>query len=86
MAKLTTEQIAQIRSELAQESSAGRESLELLKPDDHAAIAAIDQWIDDNRAAFNAAIPEPARSALTGRQKLRRFLAIVAVRFAEEPT
>lgn len=86
MATLTAEQIEQIRNELAREASEEREGLELSKPDDRLAIAAIDAWVDDNRATFNAAIPEPARSTLTGRQKLRRFLGVVRIRFQEEPT
>jgi hypothetical protein len=39
------------------------------KADLRAAINAVDQWCEDNAAAFNLAIPLPARSALTSRQK-----------------
>ena len=34
-----------------------------------AAIDAIDTWVDGNAAAFNLAIPQPARAALTAKQK-----------------
>lgn len=43
----------------------------ILKADLRAAVDAIDAWVDANAAAFNAAIPQPARSALTAHQKAR---------------
>ncbi len=41
----------------------------LTKADLRAAIDAADQWSDDNAAAFNSAIPQPARGLLSARQK-----------------
>lgn len=45
------------------------------------AVNAIDQWIEDNAASFNLAIPQPARSALTAAQKVALFLYVVRRRF-----
>lgn len=42
------------------------------------AITAIAQWVDDNRASFNSAIPQPARSALTTKQKAWLLMLVVA--------
>ena len=39
------------------------------KADLRAAINAADAWADANAAAFNAALPQPARAALTAKQK-----------------
>ena len=63
------------------DSSRDRESLGLTKADGQAAIDAIDQWQQDNAAAFNAAIPLPARTALTANQKARMFLAVARRRW-----
>lgn len=38
-----------------------------------AAVVATDDWIVDNTASFNAALPLPARSVLTARQKALLF-------------
>jgi hypothetical protein len=46
-----------------------------------ATAEAIDQWIDDNIAAFNSAIPEPGRSQLTAKQKAEIFMYIVRRRW-----
>lgn len=46
-----------------------------------AAIDAIDDWVDANVTAFNQAIPQPARSALTARQKASLLLYIVRRRW-----
>ena len=42
-----------------------------------AAVHAVDAWIEANAASFNAAIPEPARSALTVQQKVDLFLLVL---------
>ena len=38
-----------------------------------ATVAATDDWIVANAAAFNAALPQPARGVLTNRQKALIF-------------
>lgn len=58
------------------------ETFGITKADLRAAVDAIDQWVDDNAASFNAAIPQPARGSLTSRQKARLLSHVIAKRFA----
>jgi hypothetical protein len=51
------------------------------KPDLRAAINDIDAWIDTNASAFNTAISQPARSALTSKQKAALLMLVVTKRF-----
>lgn len=53
----------------------------MTKADLRAAVDAIDQWNEDNQAAFNLAIPQPARSLLSAKQKASLQLAVVARRW-----
>jgi hypothetical protein len=53
----------------------------LLKADVQAAIAAVDDWVVANAASFNAALPLPARTALTAAQKARLLLFVVRRRY-----
>lgn len=47
-----------------------------------AAINAIDDWVDANAASFNTAIPQPARGALSARQKAALLMYVVQQRFS----
>lgn len=58
-----------------------RESCSITKTDLRAALNAVDDWVDANAAAFNSAIPQPARSALSARQKARLLAYVVRRRF-----
>lgn len=53
----------------------------ITKPDLKAAVDATDQWIDDNQASFNTALPQPFRGAATLAQKTFLF-CYVAMRRA----
>lgn len=53
----------------------------VLKAELRAAIDAIDNWVDANATAFNTAIPQPARSALTSKQKAALLMYVVSRRF-----
>lgn len=53
----------------------------LTKSDIAAAVAGIDAYFDTNAAAINAAIPQPARSALTVRQKALLVVAVIRKRY-----
>lgn len=53
----------------------------LTKADLRAAVDATDTWVDSNAAAYNTAIPQPARGALTTQQKTL-LLCFVAMRRA----
>lgn len=39
------------------------------KTDLHAAVAAADQWVEDNTTSYNQALPLPFRSSATAEQK-----------------
>ncbi|MFD9949826.1 hypothetical protein ACFWYW_55845 [Nonomuraea sp. NPDC059023] len=47
------------------------------KPDLAAAVAAIDQWIEDNQASFNSFLPQPYRSLATTTQKADLFCEVL---------
>lgn len=56
-------------SEFQREASANRDALPLTKANLRAAVDAIDNYFDANTTALNTAIPQPARGALTTKQK-----------------
>lgn len=60
-----------------------RQPIALLKPELRAAIDATDDWINANAASFNAALPLPARGALTAPQKARLLALVVLKRFSK---
>jgi len=47
------------------------------KQDLRDAIGAIDQWVEDNQASYNQAIPEPCRAELTLKQKVILLMYVV---------
>lgn len=53
----------------------------LTKTDLRDAVNAIDSWIDGNASSFNVSIPQPARNALTAKQKALLFMYCVTRRF-----
>jgi hypothetical protein len=81
MAILTDQNRAALWAEVMREMSAGGEGCSITKTDLRLALNAVDQWVDDNSAAFNSAIPQPARSALTSKQKARLLAYVVRRRF-----
>lgn len=62
-------------------AAGGAESPAMVKADLQAAIAAADSWADANAASYNAALPQPARSALTTRQKARLLNYVIRRRY-----
>jgi hypothetical protein len=60
------------------------EGCSITKAELRAAVDAIDVWLNDNAAAANNAIPQPARSALTTRQKARLLMHVVRRRYLVE--
>jgi hypothetical protein len=64
------------------DASFAREGLgTVVKADIQAAVAAVDDWIVANAAAFNTAIPVAARNALTSAQKARLLAYVVRRRY-----
>jgi hypothetical protein len=51
------------------------------KTDIRAAVDAADSWADSNAASFNTAIPQPARGAMTAKQKARLLVWVVERRW-----
>lgn len=53
----------------------------MTKADLRAAVDAIDQYLEDNKTTINSAIPQPARSAMTTKQKAKLLMWIVQKRY-----
>lgn len=63
------------------EISSAREVINLRKSDLRAAVDAIDQWVEDNQASYNTALPPAARTNLTAKQKSNLLMYVVRRRF-----
>jgi hypothetical protein len=64
------------------DASIAREALgNVTKSDIQAAVAAVDDWVVANAAAFNTAIPATARAALSPAQKARLLMYVVERRY-----
>lgn len=81
MAVLSNNDRAAISADFQRKISDIQMPIGINKSDLRLAINAIDQWIDDNAASFNSAIPQPARSALTTKQKAWLFNLVMKQRF-----
>lgn len=81
VAVLSNNDRAEVTAEYQREIGVERVGCGISKADLRAAVNAIDQWVDDNAAAFNSAIPQPARGTLTTREKARILLRVVERRF-----
>lgn len=81
MAVLTDVERLEARAVFNQLNDAGRISIGITKADLAAAVAALDSFFDTNALAINNAIPQPARTALTTRQKALLVIAVIRKRF-----
>jgi hypothetical protein len=81
VAVLSTADRAAIHAAVMQDLSRVYEPCATIKADLRAAIDAVDQWVSDNAASYNAALPQPARTQLTAAQKTRLLVAVVSKRF-----
>lgn len=82
MAVMTAADREKARRAFIEEICNAREPLTaLLKTDIIAAVNATDQWISDNQASFNQALPVASRNNLTAAQKARLFSWVVKQRF-----
>lgn len=66
MAVMNATERARCRNQYMREQAT---SSGITKTDLAAALAAADQWADDNAAAYNAALPTPFRTAATAAEK-----------------
>lgn len=85
MATLSSNDRAAVSADFQQRISNIQNSIAVTKPELNAAINAIDQWADDNAASFNSAIPQPARGALTQKQKAWLLALVILRRFEVTP-
>lgn len=83
MALLPTTERADGTAEYIRECSRDRSAIELTKANMRAAYDAADVWADANAAAFNAALPAAARTALTTSQKARLLMHVVTRRYVD---
>lgn len=83
MAVLNDTDRAEVNAELMREISADQQACGITKADLRAAINAADDWANANAAAYNTALPQPARGALTATQKARLLLHVVRKRWVK---
>jgi hypothetical protein len=82
VAALSDADRAAIRAEFMVGESNERNSVSIVKADIRAAINALDDFFEAQAATINAAIPQPARGAMTARQK-NKMGAMVLLKRAE---
>ena len=71
MAVLSSEERRRVWAHVMRAWDSG--SIPVTKADLRAAVDATDQWIEDNQAAYNAALPQPFRGAANTAQKTLLF-------------
>ncbi len=81
MAALDEANRARAWAEFMREESADRQPVALTKDDLRAAFNSIDAWADASAGNINAALPLPARTALTVRQKAKLLAMVLQRRF-----
>ena len=68
-------------AEMMRELSDRGESVGVTKADLRAALNAADGWADANATSYNSALPQPARGALSARQKAMLLTWVVRRRW-----
>lgn len=81
MAVLSDPDRAALWAEFMRDRSGARDPLALTKADLRAAVNAVDDWLNNNAAALNSAIPQPARGALSTPQKALLLQFVVSRRY-----
>lgn len=82
MAVLPDNDRVSVWAQYMRDISAQRETFGALsKADLRAAVNALDDFMNTNAGAINAALPQPARGALTTPQKAQLLMAVVARRY-----
>jgi hypothetical protein len=79
MAALSNNDRAQLDAEF-QRVAENIQDLGVTKAELRAAVDAVDDWADANASAFNTAIPQPARGAMTTRQKTMLLMYVILKR------
>jgi hypothetical protein len=81
MAVLPDADRIEIWREMMSDLSSRREATPFLKDELKAAVDAVDQWVSDNQASYNAALPEPFKSAASAAQKALLMQYVVERRY-----
>lgn len=81
MAVLSNADRSAIWAKYMSDCSSSRTGIPVAKADLRAAVDAIDGWVDSNAASFNTAIPQPARGALSAKEKASLLVYVVRRRF-----
>lgn len=82
MAVLTDTQRVEMWARWQRENT---EDCGVVKADLRAAVDALDVWWESVATAANAAIPQPARGALSTKQKVRLFMLLLAKKYEVLP-
>ena len=81
MAVLSNADRAAIWAAYMSDCGSSRTTIPLTKADLRAAVDAIDAWVDASAASFNTAIPQPARGALTAKEKASLLVYVAKRRY-----
>ena len=81
MAALIDADRIELKSKWARRLSRDRELFSLSSLDTKAAVAAVDDWVEANRASYNSALPVAARTNLTAKQKAEILMFVIDKRF-----
>lgn len=68
-------------AEFQRQRSTARQPIAVNKANGRAAVAAIDEWAEANAAAFNSAIPQPARGLLSAKEKAELLWKVLRERY-----
>jgi hypothetical protein len=81
MAVLSAADRLEAAREFMERWSSDRSPIPVTKAELLAAINATDDWTEANQVSFNQALPQPARGALSSRDKAAILMYVVAKRF-----
>jgi len=81
MATLSAADLLKAYSDYVARLPSERGPIPASKAETRAMFTAIDQYMSDNEAAMNAAIPQPARSVFGTKQKALALMCVVARRY-----
>lgn len=84
MATLNAADRLEAAAEFMRGRTEARDPIVGVKADIRAAFNAMDVWMEANAASLNAAIPLPARTALTQQQKAKLFQKLVDWRYLRD--
>ena len=81
MATMPEEDRVAVWSEMMDELSTKRIESGFTKPELKAAVDAADQWVSDNQASFNTALPTEFKTSGTAEQKAMLLMYIITRRY-----